>query len=242
MNKQSLLISIRGPKEAITAISAGAHIADVEYPASALGTPYPLNIKAVRDALPATALVSTNIGEEQGNRSTACQAALGVAMAGADLIKAGLAGLNYEEAEYLGRNIVRTVKHWFPDKKVYPAVFVDPDLRKIFEPVEEAPRLADNIGADGILIDTFDKETYTLMDCLSLDEIRQFVDQCHDGNLEAWIAGSITCEQLPDIWATGVDVVCIRGAACEETEEEGRFGEVTEQLVRELVNTIQRRN
>jgi len=29
----------------------GARIADVEYPASALGTPYPLNILAVRERL-----------------------------------------------------------------------------------------------------------------------------------------------------------------------------------------------
>ena len=39
MAKQRLLISIRGPKEAKTAIKGGAHIVDVEFPASALGTP-----------------------------------------------------------------------------------------------------------------------------------------------------------------------------------------------------------
>lgn len=44
-----LLVSVRGPKEALAAAEGGAHIADVEYPASALGTPYPLNIKAVRE-------------------------------------------------------------------------------------------------------------------------------------------------------------------------------------------------
>ena len=48
---QKLLVSIRGPKEAIAAAKDGAHIADVEYPASALGTPYPLNIYSVRNRL-----------------------------------------------------------------------------------------------------------------------------------------------------------------------------------------------
>ena len=42
--RQRLLVSIRGRKEALAAVKGGAHIADVEFPASALGTPYPLNI------------------------------------------------------------------------------------------------------------------------------------------------------------------------------------------------------
>ncbi len=67
---KKLLISVRGVNEAIAAATGGAHIADVEYPASALGTPYPLNIAAVRKALPKTVAVATNIGEEQSGRST----------------------------------------------------------------------------------------------------------------------------------------------------------------------------
>ena len=70
-----LLVSVRGPTEALAAARGGAHIADVEYPASALGTPYPLNIKAVRDRLNNEGFsqvpISTNIGEDQPRRSTA---------------------------------------------------------------------------------------------------------------------------------------------------------------------------
>src|SRR6266540_1201414 len=107
-----LLISVRGPNEALAAAKGGAHIADVEYPASALGTPYPLNIKAVRARLDGEGFgsrpISTNIGEDQPRRSTACQAALGVALAGADHIKCGLAGFDKKAASYLGRNLVRS--------------------------------------------------------------------------------------------------------------------------------------
>ena len=75
-----LLVSVRGPDEALAAAEGGAHIADVEYPASALGTPYPLNIKAVREHLDEQGFkdmpISTNIGEDQPVRSTACQAGL----------------------------------------------------------------------------------------------------------------------------------------------------------------------
>lgn len=46
---ERLLVSVRGSNKAIAAAKGGAHITDVEYPGSALGDPYPLNIKAVRD-------------------------------------------------------------------------------------------------------------------------------------------------------------------------------------------------
>jgi uncharacterized protein (UPF0264 family) len=46
-----LLVSVRGSVEALAAARGGSHIADVDYPASFLGTPYPLNIMAVRSRL-----------------------------------------------------------------------------------------------------------------------------------------------------------------------------------------------
>lgn len=119
---ERLLVSVRGPNEALAAAEGGAHIADVEYRASALGTPYPLSIRAVRRRLDDAGFkdtpISTNIGEEHPVRRTACQAALGVAVAGADYIKFGLAGFKLKSAIYLGRNLVRSVREWFPDERV----------------------------------------------------------------------------------------------------------------------------
>lgn len=116
-------------------------IIDVEYPASALGTPYPLNILAVSEALRSERLkrlIVTNIGEKQLGRSSACQAALGVAAAGVDAVKCGLAELELRQAIYLGQNIVRTIKHWYPKKQVIPAVFADKDLVEILDPMTDA--------------------------------------------------------------------------------------------------------
>lgn len=236
--KQRLLISIRGKKEAIEAYKGGAHIIDVEYPKSALGTPYPLNIQTVHKALPRKIKIATNIGEEQQERrSTACQAVLGVALAGADIIKAGLAGYSYKEAKYLGESIVRTVKHWFPCKKVILAVFADKDLRKKFDPIKEGHKLAKIIKADGILIDTFTKSKQNrLTKLLSIGEIKKFVKNCHSLKLEAWIAGSITLEEMPKLWKTGVDVICIRGTAC--IRGSGRMGKVSRHIVKKLTATI----
>ena len=236
--KQKLLVSVRGTSEAREAYKGGAHIIDVEYPESALGTPYPLNIRAVRDEIPKKVPVATNIGEEQLRRSTACQAALGVAMAGADVIKAGLAGFDFKEAEFLGRNIVRTIKQWFPEKQIIPAVFADKKYKKIFDPVLDGPALASKIKADGVLIDTYNKESgKSLLDLISLEDIKKFVASCHRRKKTAWIAGSITEKQLPSLWSTNVDVICVRAAACEIGTTK-RFGIINSKAVNKIINTI----
>lgn len=234
---QRLLVSVRGKNEAVEAVKGGAHIADAEYPKSALGTPYPLNIWTIRKSVPKRVLVSTNIGEEQARRSTAAQAVLGVATAGADIIKAGLAGMDNKEASYLASSIVRTVKHWFPRKQVIPTFFADTRLAKILDPIEEAPTVASKAKADGVLIDTFDKSKgKRLIDYYDYDDIKAFVRACHKRRIEAWIAGSISKEELPLFWETGVDVICVRGAACGRTDD--RMGSVTQEIVSSLVKTI----
>jgi uncharacterized protein (UPF0264 family) len=240
---QRLLVSVRGPVEALAAARGGAHIADVEFPVSALGTPYPLNIKAVRDALNAAGFkdvpISTNIGEEQPRRSTACQAALGVAVAGADYVKCGLAGLDPKAAEYLGRNLVRTVREWYPGKKIYPAVFSDEEFSISFNPLVDGPRLVDALECDGLLIDTFNKTIgMGLLDYYRLEEIARFVRDIHSFGKEAWIAGSIGVKQMVELWGTDVDVICVRGAACEPIADEERIGPIKVETVATLVSTL----
>ena len=236
-----LLVSVRGPNEAIEAAKGGAHIADIEYPASALGTPYPLNIKAVREELDKAGCknipISTNIGEDQHDRAAACQAALGVAVAGADYVKCGLAGLGPKAAAYLGRNLVRTVKEWCPDRKVYPAVFPEPEFTEIFDPLEDGPRLVEAIGADGLLIDTYQKDIGKgPMDYYTLEQLGIFVELFHGMGKEAWLAGSLNREEVLALWPTTVDVICVRGAACRTTHTSSlRIGEVAQNVVRGLL-------
>jgi uncharacterized protein (UPF0264 family) len=241
---QRLLVSVRGPVEAIEAAKGGAHIADVEYPASALGTPYPLNVASVRARLNrchySSVAVSTNIGEVQTVRASSCQAALGVAVAGADLIKFGLAEQSLEAAIYLADSIIRTV-HTLArrEKRLFPAVFVDTDMCRFLDPFGDSSALASKSKADGILIDTFNKTIGRgLLDYCSLGDITRFVRAMHRMKKEAWIAGSISLEELPSLWATGVDVICVRGSACAAGGAKGRFGKVTADAVHRLVVTI----
>jgi len=242
--KTKLLVSVRGPREALEAARGGADIADVEYPASALGTPYPLNLVAVRTVLRRSGfthtLVSTNIGEQQYNRSSACQAALGVATAGADIIKCGLAELPLEAAIYQAESIVRTVRHFYPRKKVIPSVFVDADLQRFFKPLTDGPRLVAASKADGLLIDTFDKSGGKgLLNYCSIPDLRRTASRMHRLRKELWVAGSLVLDELPALWSAGVDVICVRGAACAQTRL-GRFGAVDRRIVAKLASTKRR--
>lgn len=241
---QKLLISVRGKNEAIEAVKGGAHIIDVEYPGSALGTQYPLNIYAVREIVPLERLVATNIGEKQFIWSTASQAAVGVAFAGADIIKVGLAELNPKNAFKVIKRVVHHVKYWFPWKIIIPAFFAEKNMRKYVEPTNQSHEIALKAGAQGVLIDTFDKTRgKNLLDYYSLEEINTFVNNCHAVKLKAWIAGSITKNQMNDLWKTKVDVICVRGAACEiPSGKFVRMGIVKKELVSDLVNTIPKIN
>jgi len=239
-SRQKLLVGVRGKTEALAAVQGGAHIVDVEYPASALGTPYPLNILAVREAVPPSIPVATNIGGEQPGRSTACQAALGVALAGADIIKLGLAKMPLGEAQEFGPALVRTVRKWFPARRCVPVLFADERLARWYiDPVRDGPDLAAQMRADALLVDTYDKGIgMGLLDYYRLGEIEEFVAKCHDRGLAAWVGGSIGKEELPGLWAAGVDGVSVRSAACEPGTGPGRFGQISVALVRDLVATL----
>jgi uncharacterized protein (UPF0264 family) len=239
-SQRRLSVGVRGKTEALAAVEGGARIVDVEYPAVTLGAPYPLNILAVREVVPASIPVATSIGGEQVGRSTACQAALGVALAGANIVKLGLAKMPLGEAQEFGPALVRTVKKWFPTKSCVPVLFADERLARWYiDPIKDGPDLAAHLRADGLLVDTYDKGIgMGLLDYYKLDDVEQFTVKCHDRGLEAWVGGSIGKEELPGLWAVGVDVVCVRGAACQPGTGPGRFGHVSATLVRELVSTI----
>ncbi len=72
-------------------------------------------------------------------------------------MKCGFAGLDSMAAAYLGRNLVRTVKEWRPECKVYPAVFPEEEFTVSFDPLVDGPALVEKIDCDGLLIDTYHK-------------------------------------------------------------------------------------
>ena len=69
-------------------------------------------------------------------------------------------------------------------------------------------------------------------------EITNLVLACHKIRKEAWIADSIMLEELPDLLTTGVDVICTRGATCEQ-ESKGCFAKAKAMILTELEKQYQ---
>ena len=236
---QRLLVSVRDKNDTLEAVKGGAHIIDAENPGSALGTCWPTNIHTIRKHTPENLQVSTNIGEKQFVWSTAGQAAVGVSFAGADIVKVGLAELNANKATRVMKDVVKQVRFFFKasPKSMISTFFADGSLRETLDPVTTGPQVSVDAKAEGVLIDTFDKDCgKCLLDWMTISEIKKFVKSCHALNQEAWIAGSIALSQMPALWRTGVDVICVRGAACESGS--GRQGKVCSILVSQLIDSI----
>lgn len=242
MSRPLLLVSVRGKNDTLEAVKGGADIIDAENPGSALGTCYPANIHTIRRNTPTELSVSTNIGEKQYVWSTAGQAAVGVVHAGADIVKVGLATLPSKLAKKVMKDVTKQVRFFFksPAKKMITTFFADEELRAILDPVELGAEISVFAKADGVLIDTLDKTSGNgLLDLLSVSEIERFVNSCHMNHQEAWVAGSITSGQIATLVASGVDVICVRGAACDDAG--GRQGIVSAKSVEELACVIDRR-
>lgn len=73
-----------------------------------------------------------------------------------------------------------------------------------------------------------------LLDYYNIDRIQQFAKALHSIGKEAWIAGSVTRAEIAELWATNVDVICVRSAACTTHSSGDRFGAVDSEIVNRL--------
>ena len=75
------------------------------------------------------------------------------------------------------------------------------------------PEIASEAGCDFAMIDTYNKMLgRTLFDLLSVEQLQEFMQDCHTKNLGAAIGGSIKKEHLPIIKQLQPDIIGIRGA------------------------------
>jgi uncharacterized protein (UPF0264 family) len=155
---------------------------------------------------------------------------------GVDYIKVGLYGIKKSnEAVRLLESVNRAAKEYNPHIKVTAAGYADAKKIGALDPLL-IPEISKLSKIDVAMLDTYSKEGKTLFDNLSLKQIKTFVDSSHSLGLEAALAGSLRREDLPLIYDLGADFAGIRGAACSRGNRVS--GEITRELVSELVKTI----
>ena len=234
-----LLISPKNEIEASEAIAGGADIIDVKNPKEGpLGANFPWVIKRIKQITPENIEVSCTLGEVPNRPGSMALAALGAATTGVNYVKAGLYGLKtLEEAIYLMQGVTKAAKDFNPSIKVVASGYADAARICTVDPLI-VPEIASKAHADIAMIDTAVKDGKSLFTFLTQSQLRRFVEAAHGYGLKAALAGSLQKEDLPVVYALGVDVVGLRGAVC--TLSDRVNGRITREKVREVAEVVKR--
>jgi (5-formylfuran-3-yl)methyl phosphate synthase len=211
-----LLVSVVNKAEALESIRGGAHILDVKNPKEgSLGANFPRVIKQVREVTPKTLEVSATIGDLPNLPGTASLAALGAAVSGVDYVKVGLFGVKTsEEATTLMTEVVRAVKEYDSGLRTIASGYADFRYVGCVNPLE-LPEVAHKAGADGVLVDVKIKNGKTNLFSFRNDEnLKELVNNAHDCNLLAALAGSLDTQDILRVHNLGADIIGVRGAVC----------------------------
>ena len=82
------------------------------------------------------------------------------------------------------------------------------------------------INFDGILIDTQNKENGNLRNCLTNNEIKNFVKLSKKENLTIGLAGSLTIDDIDPLRKIHPDYLGFRGALCNSNKRKSDISEI----------------
>jgi len=210
-NKIELLISPRNVEEAKIILNAGGvKYIDCKNPSEgSLGANFPWMIKAMKKLIPIHSyqLLSATIGDFPYLPGSASLAALGAAVAGADVIKVGLKGPKNElEGIKLMKKVVKAVKDF--NEKNRSRMKSSPNFLAI-------PTIAAESGSDFAMLDTYIKDERGLFDFLNVEQLIEFKEKAKDSNLKVALAGKIKLNDLLKIKQISPDLIGVRSLVCE---------------------------
>ncbi len=215
-----LLVSVTNGTEALEAIKGRANIVDVKNPREgSLGANFPRVIRQVKEIVPDHIEVSATIGDLPNLPGTASLAALGATACGANYVKAGLLGVKTSaEATHLIKEVRRAVRDYSDTPKVIAAGYADFKTVGCVNP-SKLPQIACKAKADGVMIDVKVKDSKSkLFNLLDGETLKKFVEEAHDCNLLAALAGSLDRQDLPRLYDLGADVIGVRKAVCDKRD------------------------
>lgn len=215
-----LLVSVINGTEALEAIKGRANIIDVKNPREgSLGANFPRVIRQVKEIVPDHMEVSATIGDLPNLPGTASLAALGATACGANYVKAGLLGVKTSaEATHLIKEVRRAVRDYSDTSKVIAAGYADFKTVGCVDP-SKLPHIAYKAKADGVMIDVKVKDSKSkLFNFLDGETLKKFVEEAHDCNLLAALAGSLDRQDLPRLYDLGADVIGVRKAVCDKRD------------------------
>ncbi len=196
-----LLVSVRGPDEALIALRAGADLIDAKDPErGALGALPPEIVRAIVDGIGGRAVTSAVAGDGTGTEIAAAIAAM--AVTGVDFIKIAVgtandAALAEAAAQAPGR--------------VIGVLFAEDGLDGDALPARLAAA-----GFVGAMIDTRGKTGTALPALISGPRLAAFVAGCRAHGLMSGLAGSLGLADIPALARLNPDYLGFRGGLCHD--------------------------
>jgi uncharacterized protein (UPF0264 family) len=229
-----LLVSVADAREAMEALAGGADIIDAKDPrkgalgAVELGVLVEISA-ALRNARPLTAALG------DASDADAIEAlARSFAVAGASLVKVGLAGIGtrHRAASLLAATVRGTAADAHESGSrcgVFAVAYAD--ARAAASPsIDEVIALAAEQRCRGLLIDTFDKAGAGLCALLPPVTLTRHAETARRAGLLVALAGRLSEDDLDVVREAGAEVAGVRGAACDG----GRGGRIRAGRVRTL--------
>lgn len=246
MNVPRLLVSVRTPEEAVSAVRGGADIVDVKDPsAGPLGMASTAAIREIAETvgnLPLAPPLSIALGELRDwfpapTPNFATPQTQSLAQFLSDLpsiqfLKCGLSGCRNNSVWESDWAQLRTAAG--PQKAWVAVAYADAD-RAEAPCVQQVLAAASACHAYAVLIDTFVKDQTCLLHWLGPEQLEQISDQCRQNGLLLALAGRVSEADIPVLKQVGAAVIAVRGAACEEAN---RLQTVSEERVRRLARAL----
>ena len=197
------LASVRDEAEAAIALLAGGDVIDLKEPRrGALGALDRETTRSIVSFIGGRVAVSATIGDVPMHPETIGDAVLEKAACGVDYVKFGL----------------------FPDSDarccldaLRPVALRVPLIVVLFAdrlPDFDAVAAAAAMGAAGIMLDTADKSSGSLLAHLDLGRLLSFVAQAKAHGLTVGLAGSLAATDVPELLPLAPDLLGFRGALC----------------------------
>ena len=226
-----LLVSVANAVEARSALEGGADIVDAKDPtrgaleAVSLGT-----FAAIHRACAGQVTLTAALGDTRSGPQSSGSVA-DFARAGASLVKVGFADVTSPGAiaSVLEAAIREGAGAAASPCGVIAVAYADADRVSAAAPGDVLAAAADT-GAAGVLLDTADKVGPGLCSLWSRDALERWTASARRAGLLVAMAGRLSADDIAWLVPLGVDIVGVRGAACEA----GRSSAISARRVRTL--------
>jgi (5-formylfuran-3-yl)methyl phosphate synthase len=229
-----LLVSVRSASEVAAAAVGGADIVDAKEPAhGALGAVGLDVLSGIARALPADLPLSVALGDPTDERALIdAWSLLEVLVGGRALfVKLGLAQAQGADG---ARSLLARAVSLAASSPLEPALVPVAYADGVGPGPTVVTRLAAEVGARGVLLDTWHKDGRDLFAHLAESALHAWAASARELGLLVAMAGGLSPEGVGRAARLPIDVVGVRGAACAG----GRSGRVEESRVRVLAGLI----